>query len=279
MKVKFLGTAAAEGLPAIFCNCEHCKAARQNGGKDIHTRNQLIIDDDLLIDFPPDAYAHMLSFGLDFSRVSDVLISHAHMDHCYVEDFCMRGVPYAANPTVDIIKLWCNTSVAQRFEARTVGEFKPNGKETIEVNVIHPYDVINLSNGRAFALPAVHTVGEECLVYLVERAGKTALILNDTGILSREFYQKAFGCIKRACDMVSFDCTYGDARHGEGRHMGFGDIEGQIELARSEGLIDDHTKLFATHFSHNAYLGMEVMQRAAARLGMTAAYDGLEVEL
>ena len=27
MKITFLGTAAAEGFPAIFCNCEHCREA------------------------------------------------------------------------------------------------------------------------------------------------------------------------------------------------------------------------------------------------------------
>lgn len=279
MKVRFLGTAAAEGLPAVFCNCDHCNNARRSGGKDIHTRNQLIVDDDLLIDFPPDAYAHMLTYGLDFSRVKDVLISHAHMDHCYVEDFCMRGTPYAVNPIVDVINLWCNPTVAQRFEERTAGEFKPNGRETVNVNVVHPYTEINLNRGKAIALPAIHTAFEECLVYLIERDGKSALILNDTGILPKEFYERAHGFIGRACDMVSFDCTYGDDKHGAGRHMGFGDIKEQIELAKSVGIIGGGTRLFATHFSHNAYQGMEKMQEVASTLGMTATYDGLEVEL
>jgi phosphoribosyl 1,2-cyclic phosphodiesterase len=31
MKLNFLGTAAAEGFPAIFCNCEYCKEARKLG--------------------------------------------------------------------------------------------------------------------------------------------------------------------------------------------------------------------------------------------------------
>lgn len=28
MKFTFLGTAAAEGFPAVFCNCKYCKEAR-----------------------------------------------------------------------------------------------------------------------------------------------------------------------------------------------------------------------------------------------------------
>ena len=27
MKLTYLGTAAAEGFPAVFCNCEHCREA------------------------------------------------------------------------------------------------------------------------------------------------------------------------------------------------------------------------------------------------------------
>ena len=35
MKLKYLGTAAAEGIPALFCRCEMCAYARKAGGKEI----------------------------------------------------------------------------------------------------------------------------------------------------------------------------------------------------------------------------------------------------
>ncbi len=38
MKLTYLGTAAAEGWPAVFCNCPCCRQARVLGGKDIRTR-------------------------------------------------------------------------------------------------------------------------------------------------------------------------------------------------------------------------------------------------
>ena len=52
MKIKFLGTAAAEAFPAMFCDCENCKKARSLGGKNIRTRSQTLIDNDLFIDYP-----------------------------------------------------------------------------------------------------------------------------------------------------------------------------------------------------------------------------------
>ena len=49
MKIKYLGTAAAEAFPAIFCNCKYCEEARELGGKNIRTRSQSLVNDDLLI--------------------------------------------------------------------------------------------------------------------------------------------------------------------------------------------------------------------------------------
>ena len=50
MKLTYLGTAAAEGWPAAFCNCDGCRAARRLGGRNIRTRSQALVDDALLLD-------------------------------------------------------------------------------------------------------------------------------------------------------------------------------------------------------------------------------------
>ena len=31
MKILYLGTGAAEGVPAVFCNCDTCREARRRG--------------------------------------------------------------------------------------------------------------------------------------------------------------------------------------------------------------------------------------------------------
>ena len=61
MKLKYLGTAAAEGYPAMFCDCENCRKAMKSKGKNIRSRSQAIIDDSLLVDFPCDTYYHCLN--------------------------------------------------------------------------------------------------------------------------------------------------------------------------------------------------------------------------
>lgn len=53
MKVTYLGTAAAERVPAIFCNCRICRHAMEKKGREIRTQTQALLDDGkLLIDFP-----------------------------------------------------------------------------------------------------------------------------------------------------------------------------------------------------------------------------------
>ena len=64
MKITYLGTAASEGLPAPFCTCEVCRRAREAGGKSVRTRSQALVDESLLIDFPPDTYLHWLRTSL-----------------------------------------------------------------------------------------------------------------------------------------------------------------------------------------------------------------------
>ena len=82
MKITFLGTAAAEAMPATFCNCKYCIEARRLGGKNIRTRSQTLIDDSLLIDLPADTYFHFIQNGIEGDKISHLLITHSHGDHC-----------------------------------------------------------------------------------------------------------------------------------------------------------------------------------------------------
>ena len=50
MKVQFLGTAAAEGIPAIWCECEVCRKAKELKGKELRRRCSYLIDTDTIVD-------------------------------------------------------------------------------------------------------------------------------------------------------------------------------------------------------------------------------------
>lgn len=85
MKIKFLGTAAYEGVPSLFCTCRVCQKAMKEGGRELRSRSQAIINDELLLDFPPDTVWHFQRFGLDWAKIGDCLITHDYSDHLYPE--------------------------------------------------------------------------------------------------------------------------------------------------------------------------------------------------
>lgn len=278
MKLRFLGTSAAEGVPAVFCNCKICKNAKRVGGKDMRTRSQILIDDDTLFDFPMDTYMHMLTYGLDLSAIKRVLITHSHMDHCYAPEFCMRGGPFAADMTTPRVIVYCNRTVSEIFKTDTEREIRQAVADGISVEVLHPYQEITDGDLRIIALPAAHTKGEECLVYYIERAGAGALLLNDTGVLDRDVYLK-LKAMNVNIALAVFDCTYGAMRKGAGRHMGLYDIVDQKNLMLRIGIISETVKVVATHLSHNTDLDYAGISALAAEHGIAVAYDGMSIDI
>lgn len=276
MRLKFLGTAAAEGVPAVFCNCPTCLRAKERGGKDVRTRSQILLDDDTLFDFPMDTYMHVLRYKLDLSRVKRVLITHSHMDHCYPQEFCMRGGPFAHGLTEERVTVFGNRTVCKIFVNDTDREIRPEVKSNISVRPLHPFDQVTDGDMRIIALPASHTKGEECLVYYVERKGEGALLLNDTGPLDKAVFERLYETGVNVT-VAALDCTYGAIRHGAGRHMGLYDIVDQRELMRAVGLVKSDTRIIATHLSHNTDLDYDRISALAAKENIVVAFDGMEV--
>lgn len=82
MRLTFLGTGDAMGVPRIYCECGVCQESRSRGGNR-RLRSSLHVCDklsgDTLIDCGPDFGRQMELAGLrDIQRV---LITHAHFDH------------------------------------------------------------------------------------------------------------------------------------------------------------------------------------------------------
>ena len=116
MKITYLGTAASEGLPAPFCTCPVCQKARQEGGKSVRTRTQALVDESLLIDFPPDTYLHWLRNNFDFLKVTDLLVTHSHMDHWYPDDLQATVEPFGHHDPAYTLTLHGNEKVCRQLE-------------------------------------------------------------------------------------------------------------------------------------------------------------------
>ncbi len=82
MQIRFLGTGAAEGIPAIGCDCAHCTRARNEGGKLVRERNAILIslpDYELLIDCAPDIRSLINKYQI--TKLDGILATRSRYDH------------------------------------------------------------------------------------------------------------------------------------------------------------------------------------------------------
>ena len=283
MKIQYWGTAAAEGVPGIFCNCETCRLARAEKGRKLRTRSQILINNDLLVDFGPETYTNSVKYDFNLSFLQHVIITHPHEDHLYSEEFEHRLNGFACEVGVPVLILHgsADTLVNLRRITDRVDGF--NGQKRIIYDIMKPYETREIGNYFVTPLPAEHGT-ETPFVYLIEQGGKSILILNDTGRPSYEVYEYL---IKRGIvlDAISFDTTYGFEnvlqKYGKAdHHMGLLDnvsVKGFLDM---NGITDKHTVCIAHHFSHQGVdADYHKMCEHADKYGFLVSYDGMELEI
>ncbi|MBO5480755.1 MAG: hypothetical protein J6A63_06185 [Clostridia bacterium] len=275
MKITYLGTAASEGFPAVFCNCKYCNEARKLKGKNIRTRSQALIDDDLLLDFPQDSYMHFLQNDIQADKIKYLLITHSHMDHFYIEDLAARGSAFAHDMRAETLDAYCGKGTYEKAVAYMSGE----SRFQFRIHNTGLFQPFKVGDYEVTALPAKHMPGDDARIYIVSKQGKTLLYCNDTGYC----FEEVFDYIQRkkiVFDMVSLDCTNVnipiDDEHGH--HMGFPNIQRLLQRLKDIGAITKDTVKYVTHFSHNGNPIQSYLEECATPLGCKVAYDGLQVE-
>ncbi|NMA83585.1 MAG: hypothetical protein GX962_06955 [Epulopiscium sp.] len=276
MKIQFLGTAAAEGWPAIFCNCNICTEARKKGGKNLRTRTQSLIDDELLIDFPPDAYCHSIQHGINFAAIHHILITHSHMDHFFPVEIIHRHEHFAHEVTGKL-NIYGNRSVEKALkDAMSIKRFDEFPIDNVlTFHYIEPYREFNIGKYRITPVLANHDKNEDCYIYIIKKDDKTMLYGHDTGILLSE---DSWNCIlKEKYHLVTLDCTMGEKKI-EGYHMGIYDIPEFLQKLADSSAIDHYTIKVINHFSHNGNMSHDQLDAYAQKNGYLCTYDGMVVE-
>lgn len=274
MKIQYLGTAAAEGWPALFCKCEACERARKLGGKNIRTRSQSIIDDTLLLDFPADTYMHALQFGVDFSSIQHILITHSHEDHFYPLDLLLKAPPYAYDGAAKKIYIYGNAVIVEMLKQAIEQSGDPKMGDYIVPVYVQPFVPFSAGEYKVTPVLASHKRDEDCYLYIIEKDGKRLFYAHDTGAFPQATQEYLLGVHFNA---VSLDCTFGP-EDGESGHMGL-PKDGRIrERMLHENCADANTAFIINHFSHNGHASYEELQQSAAKLGFLTSYDGMTVE-
>lgn len=278
MRLQYLGTAAAEGVPAIFCTCETCRRARKLGGKNIRTRSQALIDGKLLIDFPADTYYHSIRDGIDLTHIHNIINTHPHEDHLYPNELVnyKRGIATLPDdhPT---FHFWGGNEMA-----RILSPFAdaPRMQGRVKLHEFTAFSPTEIDGYTVTALPAHHGT-ETPYIYMIEKDGKTLLYTHDTGAIDDKVWAY-FEKVKPHFDLISFDCTKGNSTSDKATnhsHMGLGDIKVLKENLVAADYCDEHTRYIVNHFSHN-WPSINYEDRTVYEAeGFIMSYDGMVVEV
>ncbi len=271
MRIQILGTAAAEGWPAVFCGCETCNRARAAGGKNIRTRQSAQIDDVFRIDLPPDTHYHQFRFGLRLCDLKHLFITHSHEDHLAVEELHYVRPPFAHNLSNPPIRVYGNPTAIE-----AVDSIKTRADLPIETITLQPFAPVRADHLTFTPVPAQHKPGEQCFTYVVQSAKSTVLFAWDTGLYDQASMDHLSGY---RFDVMIVECTQGTLDMPSRLHMGFaGVLEIRDTLAKS-GAVTSDTRIILTHFSHNIGLLHDELAEIAAREDIEVAWDGMLVEV
>ena len=273
MKIQYLGTAAAEGIPAMFCTCKLCRKATELGGAETRCRSSALINDQLLIDLTPDIYYQKIRWNLDLSQLEAVLVTHSHTDHFDGAELTRRSASDYCKPAWERpLLVYGNKKVCEFGRRSLKEEFGKEENPSIEFHELAPYENVKICGLMVTAIPAQHDSQEDCLIYLIEDGTGRLLYGNDTGLLPKDTYARLGN---RPFDLLSLDCTFGAGEAKEGRHMGFSENRKFLQELQKYGCYSENTKVYATHFSHNCGMLQQELEQEGSRYGIHAAYDGL----
>ncbi len=276
MVFQYLGTAASEGWPALFCNCPQCQKALALGGRDIRTRSQSILDGRILFDFPCDTYRHKLDGSLELSAVELLLVTHSHSDHLYPNDLALRADPYGHDFTVPVLHVASGASALERLRRHL--EYDRESLRGVELHTLRAYEPAELCGARVIPIPAHHIPGEDAFCYAVETKGRRVLYLHDTGEKIEEALEPLRG--EAPFDLISFDCCWCTAEPSyDNGHMGLPNAVRLRGKLWGMGLCTAKTRCCVNHFSHNIAAMHADIEAAAAPYGILTAYDGMKIEL
>jgi len=285
MKIKILGTAAAEGWPGIFCECSVCQKARKLGGKNIRTRSSILIGEEHKIDFPPDTYLHLVKYNISFSRIKYLFITHAHYDHYNPSDLLMRKFPPFTRTPLPSLKIYGN-SLAQRWTFDLLKIMERNFEKNFplynfEFQLVEPFKEFRAGNLRILPLLANHDKSQICYNYLFSTSHWSFLQAFDTGWYPEETWEKLKEIAsQKAFDLVIMDCTNGKIETGKkGGHLGIKEIIEMKKKLTSQGNIKNNSRFIATHFSHGGGLLHQELEKILLPEGIEVAFDGMEINL
>lgn len=254
MQILFLGTSSGWPLPRLGCNCKICTSYDP---KDKRLRPSLLINKNILVDAPPDIYHELRKNKADPTKITHILITHAHEDHI----MGLYDLTHIYNQSAKI-KLLATKSVLSQIRKKSgisalsfrTTEVKPFEKFEIEKDTF------------CWFIPVKHTV---------EAFG--IKIKAPKPILYAPEFRKILPSSKKQLGDLELAIIDGSSKTRHGQARGHETIEEGLRLGREIRA----KKILFTNIGHKTDPHIKLLQFVKEEGGekFSIAHDGLEIRV
>ncbi len=280
-----LGSAAAEGIPAYFCDCRVCREAAARGGREIRGRTAYNFGGVLQVDFGPDMLQAFQRFYPRLNAMRHLLVTHAHEDHLAPGELWYRAEGYSHIPADEPPLIIHGAPAAFERIRREITPTLPNQAGVLEqahiaFHEIAPFQTFEIpdigATVRTFS--ANHAPGLNAMLFLITMGGKTVFIGNDTGVFPKETMDALKALAGQVhVDIFVMDCCGAFLSNWREHHMSADvNLEVFAELENMD-FIDAKTIKVVNHFSHNSDATHAELCDFFEPKGIVVGYDGLEL--
>lgn len=268
MRVRLLGTGAAEGIPAWYSGSRVSEAARVLGGREVRTRCSALVDGVLKLDLGPDSFAQMRRDGLDARDWLALIFTHTHDDH-FALDEIQYGLPPFNQESYLGYTIYGNEAICHRLAERY-----PDWP--IELVQTRSFESYSLAEYTITPVSAYHMEHEDAQNILIQRDGRTFLYGTDTGIWRESTWE--FLASYRL-DALVLECTAGQLEADYWGHLGLTSFLQVVERLRTSGILKPEARVVSTHHSHQGEMTYAELSEALTPHSVKAGYDGYEFEV
>lgn len=280
---QFLGTGAAEGIPAPFCKCPNCENARQVGGHEVRLRTCFRLTDSIMIDLGADAVMQAIKYG-DLSQVNHVLVTHTHEDHLnlhmlleclWAKDYRDTLHFYFTDKAYDIVERWRESPWILKGKVR---EFEEKGYVAFHKLEFEKKVEIEGIGFTPFRGNHRGNVNENSALYLIELGDGRKLFYGlDTSI----YYPETLDALKgHHIDIYISENTMGTLECPPHLgHMRLQDVRELVTTLCEQGTLDEQSVLYLTHINHHSthQQNIEGVKKLHFPVKTIVAYDGLKI--
>jgi phosphoribosyl 1,2-cyclic phosphate phosphodiesterase len=257
----FLGTSAANGVPAFYCDCAACQEAKANPALS-RSRSSILIAGrkNILIDASPDLRQQLIRENVD--HIDNLILTHKHFDH-------IGGLAELEY----FVRLNGNAPLCSLMSSETEEYIDFNYefmRECLEVMPFSAWTSVALDGLTYRAIPARHTAGTIGILFESEQ-GKTVAYLPDTGPLDVKTKELLGGI-----DILILDATFW-------KYNWMPDNHHSVESAIETGLSLNAGTIYLTHLAmhYDEPVTDLELNDYIKQYGdhIYLAYDGLKIDL